>query len=175
MQNLCFYTLVCSPLKKDEVSLSPASPSLSPFAQHLWYPPSQPEGSDVSGLSEYLSRGYPLTVSMSYVDHRAGYSMANSASSAIARSRLHKPEPSPCTRLRSQIYFRELFDVCVACCIPLWIVDDDFACFEWVRLWWWIEYACGSTTENGAASGYPSGTYSAYASPHAGYGGGVER
>jgi hypothetical protein len=32
-------------------------------------------------------------------------------------------------------------------------------------------YACSSTTGNSAASGYPSGTYSAYASPHVGYGG----
>ena len=44
MQNLYFYTLACSPLKKDEVpSSSPASPSPSPFAQQPRYPPSQPQ------------------------------------------------------------------------------------------------------------------------------------
>ena len=44
MQNLYFYTLACSPLKKDEVSSSsPASPSPSPFAQNPRYPASQPQ------------------------------------------------------------------------------------------------------------------------------------
>ena len=127
--------------------------------------------SGVAGLSGYSSRGYPSASTMSYPEYRAGYSTTNPTSSATARSTSQNPPHAHVSGhgYTSGSYSTYASPVTYHSSTSALPASGGYPSGSG-------GYTSSSTTGSGATSGYPSGTYSAYASPHAGYGGGgVER
>ena len=119
--------------------------------------------SGVPGLSGYSSKGYPLAASMSYAEHQVGYSMTNLTSSATARSTSQNLSHVSEHGYISGGYASPVTYHSSTSTLP---ASRGYASGG--------GYACSSTTGNGTASGYPSGTYSAYASLHVEYDNGLD-